>query len=152
MGHDDIHDGGVTEPRSRTFGWVPKARERGNGASPQPLSARYVRGTHPHLHLSRGYHHSSPTVRHATGCCVGWSPRHVASVAHCTAAMIPATHSRPLDCRRRFKIIGDYGPNLLQRATSTCLLGVFYSVCASISGNQPAAATCAHTHGKRFQL
>jgi hypothetical protein len=29
---------------------------------------------------------------------------------------------------------------------------VFYSVCASISGNQPAAATCAHTHGKRFQL
>jgi hypothetical protein len=41
MGHDCTHDGGVTEPPCRTFGWMPKSRQPGSGAQLKPLWARW---------------------------------------------------------------------------------------------------------------
>jgi hypothetical protein len=56
MGHDCTHDGGVTEPPCRTFGWMPGTRGPGSGVQLKPLWERWMRGSCPRLHKSRGCH------------------------------------------------------------------------------------------------
>jgi hypothetical protein len=45
MGHDCTHDGGVTEPPCRTFGWMPKSRQPGSGVQLKLLWERWGRGS-----------------------------------------------------------------------------------------------------------
>lgn len=47
MGHDCIHDAGMTEPHCRTHGCVPKARQPGSGVQRKPLWVRHGRGSSP---------------------------------------------------------------------------------------------------------
>jgi hypothetical protein len=94
---DCTHDGGVTEPQCRTFGWVSDTRQHGSGVRLKPLWERQVRGSIPHVHESRGCHSlPSPIARlTSTGCCVGWPQRHFATTG-ITPAVTVATPLRPL--------------------------------------------------------
>jgi hypothetical protein len=62
---DCTHDGGVTEPLCRTFGWVSDTRQHGSGVQRKPLWDRQLSGSLPHVHESRGCHfspHQSPVL------------------------------------------------------------------------------------------